>query len=136
MVDYEGTARRASRIITFADRLHHASGRHWSKYPTIARRLVPRSDFVRLGSYDYAMGEVDLGDGEFDLEDARDLVLTWLEVSPPELPAELQTRGSATLQLRWELASLRSSDDPKQALHNPGCSRGLKPPLSRSDLAM
>ena len=23
-----------------------------------------------------------------------------------------------------------------QALHNPGCSRGLKPPVSRSDLAM
>lgn len=65
MIDYEGNLYGAVNIVTFADRVHHAWGRHSVHYPTVARALVPTDAVARVGWYDPEAGVVDL-DGPED----------------------------------------------------------------------
>lgn len=108
-LDYEG-GRHADNIVTFADRVMHAAGRHAERYPTVARALVPLESAIRVGTYDYHEGEVQL------IGDAMLLVIAWLGrgqhhvVLHPELrPSEGNVSPAEREANRQLVAKLRRS---------------------------
>jgi hypothetical protein len=106
-VDFEGGS-QASNIATFADRCHHAAGRHLTNYPTAARSLAPLPQLVQIGSYDDESGEVSL-----DNDDARAALAAWLRTDT--LERELLTEGTARHMMRREVIELRTRGDFAQA---------------------
>ncbi len=53
---FESNRYDAANIITFADKLAHAHGRHVTAYPTSARSVVALNDLVHVGTFDPATG--------------------------------------------------------------------------------
>jgi hypothetical protein len=82
-VDFEGNLYGAANIKTFADRARHAAGRQSVLYPTVARRVVPRSHLRQVGWFDERAG-IKLLDGA----EAQEALASWLGVEvidPKEL---------------------------------------------------
>jgi hypothetical protein len=80
VLDYEANMHGAVNIQTFADKVHHATERHASSYPTRARTEVGRDTVTEVGVYD---GErVVLHPG------AQELVAEWLEIEQDALDVE------------------------------------------------
>ena len=61
-IDFEGNRYGAANIITFADKVAHAAGRHETHYPTVARAFVPREHLIAVGQFDG--DRVEVGDSE------------------------------------------------------------------------
>ena len=53
LVDYEGNLYGATNLHEFDVRLEIAAGRHVEKYPTTARRAVPKTSVQAVATYDY-----------------------------------------------------------------------------------
>lgn len=82
VIDYEGNRYGASNIVTFADRVMIAAGRHESGYPTIARMSVEPESLIRVGTYD--------GARHVALEsDYLDHVAAWIGCGVADLPNQL-----------------------------------------------
>lgn len=76
-IDYEGNIYGAENIITFADRVNHAAGRHRERYPTRARRYgMDPGELLIVGYFDGERVRVDnsealtswLGTHDYDAE--------------------------------------------------------------------
>lgn len=109
VVDYEGNRNRSDNIITFADRVLHAAGRHPGQsspngYPTIARAVVLADAVVMIGEWDPVAGEVVLLDG------GEAALARWLG-TPTVAPTELLA-GGAVYEERRVLAAMRADPDP------------------------
>lgn len=81
---FEGALYEQVNMVTLADRAVHACGRLRERYPTIAKRMVPRSALVAVGTFDEAAGRIILTG-----EQSAAAVATWLGV-PTLDPAELR----------------------------------------------
>jgi len=81
---FEGAVHDAVNMVTLADRAVHACGRMRERYPTIAKRVVPREALVAVGTFDEAGGRILLTG-----EQSASAVATWLGV-PTLDPAELR----------------------------------------------
>jgi hypothetical protein len=77
LLDYEANMHGAVNIKTFADKVHHAAGRHAAGYPTRARTEVDESAVIEVGLYD---GERVILDAE-----RREAVAGWLGLDPGAL---------------------------------------------------
>lgn len=53
IIDYEGNLYGAQNIVTWADRVMIAAGRHSVRYPTVARSWVKPEALIRVASYEY-----------------------------------------------------------------------------------
>jgi hypothetical protein len=84
-VDYEGALNGQANIKTYADRARHAFGRQITRYPTVARCVVPRSELRQVGWFD-----PESGIALFD--DAHEAVASWLGVAAID-PQELHFSG-------------------------------------------
>jgi hypothetical protein len=83
LLDYEANMYGATNIRTFADKVHHAAGRHtWGEdgYPTRARTEVDAEEVIEVGRYDGV--EVVLQ------PERREVVARWLGIQPDDLDAE------------------------------------------------
>lgn len=81
---FEGALFDQVNMVTLADRAVHAFGRLRERYPTLARRMVPREALVAVGTFDEAGGRIILTG-----EQSAASVATWLGV-PTLDPAELR----------------------------------------------
>lgn len=52
-IDYEGNLYGAQNIVTWADRVMIAAGRHSTRYPTVARSWVKPEALIRVGTYEH-----------------------------------------------------------------------------------
>lgn len=102
LIDFEGNRNGASNIVTFADRVHHAAGRAATRYPTVARRLVPREAVSEVGGYDEDEGVVVL-----DGPDAAETLAAWLGVAALD-EAQLRSTGAHHERRREAQAAMRS----------------------------
>lgn len=82
LLDYEANMHGAVNIKTFADKVHHAAGRHTAGYPTRARTEVDNAAVIEVGRYD---GERVILDAE-----RREAVADWLGVDPGALDTECE----------------------------------------------
>lgn len=82
VVDYEGNRFGASNIVTFADRVMIAAGRHTERYPTIARSALVPESLIRVGTYDGI--RVDL-----DHQDLGQFVADWIGCEESDLDYQL-----------------------------------------------
>jgi hypothetical protein len=99
-IDYEGDLYHASNLVTFADRVERAAGRHTTNYPTVARAWVQADSLVRVGSWDDREGLVHV--------EMPDALAAWLDV---ETVPEQEFRATGVhYEQRREL---------RQALHSP-----------------
>ena len=92
VVDYEGNRYNAVNIITYADRVAHAAGRHVTKYPTAARAWVSPGSMIQVGEFDPTTGVVTLT--------AERLVLDWCSLTEDQLDAELLTTAYRDVMAR------------------------------------
>ena len=106
LVDYESNRYGAANIVTFADRVHFAGGRHLAKYPTVARGAFPSDQLTPVGIFDQESGTVTL----FGSDEAA-LVADWLGVD--QVPPEELLAGGRTFETYRTLAAWRSSGDPR-----------------------
>ena len=84
LVDYEGNVYGAQNVVTYADKVMQAWGRHSVRYPTVARLSLPPETMVRIGDFVPDVGRVYV-DGPRE----RELLAEWLVL--PEVPeSELQ----------------------------------------------
>lgn len=83
-VYFEGALYGQAGMVTLADRAGHACGRLRERYPTVAKRVVPRSALIVVGTFDEAAGRLILTG-----EQSAAVVATWLGV-PVLDPAELR----------------------------------------------
>lgn len=101
IIDYEGNLYTASNVVTFADRVHVAAGRHTSRYPTVARQRVSAADVVAVGEWDGNEGIVRVTHPE--------TLATWL--GAPATADELMATDARYEQVRaWR--QLLASPDP------------------------
>lgn len=82
VLDYEANMHGAANIKTFADKVHHAAGRHTAGYPTRARTEVDDSAVIEVGLYD---GERVVLDAE-----RREAVADWLGLELSALDSECE----------------------------------------------
>jgi hypothetical protein len=82
VLDFEGNLYSAANIHTFADRVHHAWGRHSGEYPTIARMVVGAETVRQVGWYDPDDQELDVND--------RAALAAWLDCDETDLDEELR----------------------------------------------
>ena len=87
VIDYEGNRYGTVNIVTYADRIAYAAGRHTRNYPTVARQwLSPSStaeSVLQVGEFDTTTGVVTLSEPIF--------VMSWCTLTAEQLPAELLT---------------------------------------------
>lgn len=81
LIDYEGNAYGAANMVTWADRVEHAAGRHVMRYPTVARLEVIAFDLVPVGVFDTDGRTVTVGH--------VDEVCRWLYTRSDALSTEL-----------------------------------------------
>jgi hypothetical protein len=110
LIDFEGNRFGSSTMVTFADRVHHAAGRHKDRYPTIARHLVKPESMRKVGTFDDERGEVAL-----DSSAAAAALAQWCSLGPTELAAQLLTAGSARHSVRREIVSALATGSPDAA---------------------
>ena len=73
VIDFEGNRYGAANLVTYADRVRQAAGRHRERYPTSARAAVRLDALVPIGVFDgFAVW--------LDDEDCHDLLARWLEL--------------------------------------------------------
>lgn len=84
VIDFEGNRYGAQNIVTYADRLVHAAGRHREHYPTVARLVVDRSELVRVGTFDLRAERA-----RVDNRENRQQLAEWLGVAVEPLDGEL-----------------------------------------------
>jgi hypothetical protein len=82
LLDYEANLYGAVNLKTFADKIHHAAGRHRVRYPTRARTEVDEAAVIDVGLYD---GERVILDAE-----RREAVANWLGLDPGALDSECE----------------------------------------------
>lgn len=100
-IDYEGNIHGASSIVTFADRVAIAAGRHTTNYPTIARMWTDRAYLVPVGQWDERNGVV--------IVNNQEALAAWLDVET--IPDnELVASGARYEHRRALLDALRSPD--------------------------
>lgn len=89
ILDFEGNKYGATNIVTYADRVMQAAGRHVVRYPTVARMVVPIREVMAIGYWDESLGRVMI------VNDSRyELLKEWLDM-PDGIPAhELLARGA------------------------------------------
>lgn len=79
VIDFEGNRYGAANMVTYADRVHHAYGRHTEHYPTVARLVVSDESLEQVGWFYVAERRIEVEDG---------LALThlcrWLELGHAE----------------------------------------------------
>ena len=75
VIDFEGNRYGSSSMTTFADRVDHATGRHLTRYPTVARLSVLPSDLTAVADYN-----ADLGIISVDGSDEAFLLAQWCQV--------------------------------------------------------
>lgn len=109
LIDYEGNRYQAANIVSFADRVHHAWGRHSTSYPTVARACIPAEELIAVGSYDPLRGDVQLYGPE-----ERQALCAWLEVEQLD-EQELRSTG-VKHQARREIEQALASPDPRRKL--------------------
>jgi hypothetical protein len=100
VLDYEGNRYSSPSLAGYADRVHHAAGRHGVRYPTIARALVDPDEVIEVGDYDYETGVVTLYGAE-----ERELLEHWLGSGPLD-DGELRTKGNTRHTMRREVEQL------------------------------
>lgn len=105
LADFEGNLHGADNIRTLADRLHHAAGRAATRYPTVARRLVPAEALLAVGWYDEQSGRLVPDDAEAEAHLAG-----WLGRQALD-PDELETTG-AFHEHRRAVSAATASPDP------------------------
>lgn len=113
LVDYEGDLYGPTEQFQFwADRVHHAWGRHVDRYPIVARALLAADELTAVGSYDPLNGVVTVDD------DHVDEVLAWLQLpGRDELAAQCETHSVARHQQRREIrAALAVGHLPRAAI--------------------
>ncbi len=81
LIDYEGNRFKAANIVTFADRVQVAYGRHNTHYPTVARMLRNESEVELVATFDPQAGRVYTLGGTHELMS----LLSWLEIPVPPL---------------------------------------------------
>ena len=101
VIDYEGNRYGSTSMVTWADRVHHAAGRHADRYPTVARSVVPAVTLVQVGTFDSERGQVHLDPAQ----GAR--VADWLGIPQAAMDDQLRTT-SARHQMRREVDALRA----------------------------
>lgn len=84
-IDYEGDLFGAANIVTYADRVLHAAGRHAAKYPTTARTTLSVEDLTAVGTFD--------GERVTIKRAAYPAVAEWIDVPEEELEAQLLIDG-------------------------------------------
>jgi hypothetical protein len=111
LVDFEGNRHGAVNLVTYADRVHCAAGRHTVRYPTTARALLDTTVLVRVGTFDSETGDIDLLGADEGPDAARARIAAWCGVTPANVDAQLRTT-SARHQMRREIAAARASGNP------------------------
>lgn len=106
-VDYEGDL--YGRGWSFAERLHHAAGRHLTEYPTVARSWLQPEDLIPVGRY-----ESDSGDLVLDDERAAEVLGWWLGAEAGACEARLPD-GEAMPLDRLACQDSRDPDGPLAA---------------------
>lgn len=89
-IDFEGNLHGAVNVVTYADRVEIACGRHQVSYPTVARMSVPAADVAAVGVFDPETGVVTVT--------APDLLTGWLGGEPGA--EQLRTSRAAQAHLR------------------------------------
>lgn len=120
--DYEGNLHGASNIETYADRVHHAWGRHSSRYPTAARSWFEPGELRMVGLYLPERGEVELEDQE-----AAVALADWLSVD--EVPGEELLAGGSEFYEMRAVERMLSSGDPEQMMKAKMFMRSRNKPL-------
>lgn len=77
LVDYEGNVYGAQNVVTFADRVFQAWGRHSTRYPTVARLSLPPETMRKVGDF-----LPDLGRVYIDGPEERLLLEEWIGEHP------------------------------------------------------
>ncbi|MBS1887574.1 MAG: hypothetical protein JSU06_10335 [Actinobacteria bacterium] len=90
-IHFEGALYGQSGMATLADRAVHACGRLRERYPTVAKRVVPRAALVVVGTLDETGGRIILTG-----EQSAAVVATWLGL-PVLDPAELRRSALPTV---------------------------------------
>jgi len=111
-VDYEGNRYGSSSMRTWADRIHHAAGRCATRYPTIARAVLPADALTRVGSYDDQNGHITLDTTPDGRSDTLELVSAWLGLDRDEVAGELDTVSSSRHLMLREVRDALASGDP------------------------
>lgn len=94
LVDYEGRRYGQANMVTYADRVYFAWGRHKERYPTVARSWLTEELVLQIGWFDPQAGRVDLlGRATLPvMDDALLHLLGWLNVDELD-EAELLCTG-------------------------------------------
>lgn len=97
IIDYEGNLYGAQNIVTWADRVMIAAGRHSVRYPTVARSWVKPEALIRVASYEYRkwapaieLEALEYGPEPPGLPLTRRLICQWLGIDDVALDAELR----------------------------------------------
>jgi hypothetical protein len=77
VIDYEGDLYKRSRARSWEDMVRQAADRHECRYPTVARRAVPMTDLIEVGTYDTQTKRFSL----FPTEEATAALAKWKEVT-------------------------------------------------------
>lgn len=111
-IDYEGdTHGPTEQFAAWADRVHHAWGRHVSNYPTVARSEMASEELIAVGMYDPLEGVVTLHVSELEQ------VAAWLQLPTDAVDEQLQTRSVVRHQQRREIRqALAAGKHPRQAI--------------------
>lgn len=111
LIDYEGDRYRSAALEHYADRVHHAWGRHpvdrGPGYPTVARAWVQRADVTSIGFYSPRTGDVVLHDAQ-----ARIRLSAWLGHELQE--AELHTTAVVRHRVHRDITAAVASRDPRK----------------------
>lgn len=100
-IDYEGNLYGAVNMVTWADRIYHAAGRHLQRYPTVARVRLPPMELIQVGEMDMTTGVVTLD------PKTRHYAERWVGVE--DIEAELSTTTIVTKQPGRDNARCRAS---------------------------
>lgn len=77
-IDFEGDKYDSASIVTFADKVLIAAGRHVENYPTVARMHVRPTDLYAVATFDGSRVQID---GHGEMSDGRALykLAEWLD---------------------------------------------------------
>lgn len=112
LADFEGNRNAAENLITFADRVGVAAGRHRQRYPTHARQTFTTSELIRVGTFDPETGDVTLSAERPTAESPTPaaVVAGWCALEEDQLDAELASTGARHKMRRDVMAALASRD--------------------------
>lgn len=107
MLDLQDPRDGVEQFSNFADRVHHAHGRHVTRYPTVARVWLADGQVISVGEYDPVGGVVSISD-----DVGARMLARWLEVR--ELTEDmLQTQTVMAHDIRRSCERALASRDPR-----------------------